>query len=76
MQIDRMWIDDVEVDPETYFTAADDDLDHLFCECLPDLSLCGRDISEDRIVPPEAELSHPCVVCMDLEEVACPRCGY
>lgn len=76
MRIDRMWIDDVEVDPQTYLTdhPDHDELDHLFCECSPDISLCGTDIEDDPVIPDDEEPEQLCVVCEDLDENGCPRC--
>lgn len=54
-----------------------DDLSHVFCQCDPDLALCGRDITgepkSDEVdwVPDE----DTCVVCDDLTDSLCPRCG-
>jgi len=47
------------------------DLNHVFC-CIPDLALCGVDISGDEIVDyDEAD----CIVCLDLEDQTRPVCG-
>lgn len=49
------------------------DIEHIVCECSPDLALCGIDCSD----MPWAEREHqPCVVCSDLEPLPCPRCGW
>jgi hypothetical protein len=46
-------------------------LNHIFC-CEPDIALCGADISGDEIVDYD---DADCVVCLDLEDKTCPRCG-
>lgn len=53
--------------------AVGSDLDHLYC-CNSDLSLCGLDIADlDELEEfPEDDL---CIVCRELEEKPCERCG-
>lgn len=48
-------------------------IDHLFHDCDPDWSLCGLDISDEPFI--EGAVPNPCVVCADLEEHPCHRCG-
>lgn len=50
----------------------DPKLTHLFC-CDPDLSLCGLDLSLTPYGMSPGE--EQCVVCVDLEDAVCPRCG-
>ena len=45
---------------------------HYYCECDPDRALCGLDITDF----PETEHEPECVVCVDLGDLRCPRCGY
>lgn len=54
-------------------SAASSDLDHLYC-CDPDLSLCGLDIADlDELEDfPDEDL---CIVCRELGELPCERCG-
>lgn len=54
----------------------DDDLDHLFCCCSPDLALCGTDISDEPVCEDDEDQDNPCVVCVDLEAAICSRCGF
>lgn len=49
-----------------------DDLTHVHC-CEPYRALCGADLHEAVIVEPEEETT--CVVCADLDEQPCPKCG-
>lgn len=49
----------------------DDAIVHLYCECDPNISLCGIDVTDDPEYP-SAEAS--CVVCIDLDEWVCERC--
>lgn len=50
----------------------DTDLNHIWC-CDPDLALCGTDVS----TVPEIETEEVnCVVCLDLEDQPCARCGH
>lgn len=58
--------------PQRSRPRADDDLAHLYCECDPDVSLCGLDISGE---PEATDPADWCVVCDDLNEFPCPRCG-
>lgn len=60
---------------ETRSTAGDDDdLDHLWC-CDHDLALCGADISDAEDWTSLDEMPNVCVVCLDLADTICPRCG-
>ena len=52
------------------------ELDHLFCDRhAPTRALCGADISGHQLAHDSAVLTEPCVVCLDLEEQPCGRCG-
>lgn len=46
--------------------------DHYFCECDPDLGLCGTDLRK-HVINEGCEVS--CVVCDDLAYEPCERCG-
>lgn len=54
----------------------DDELVHYYCECNPDIALCGWDLTDREETDDEAG----CVVCADLEaaEAPCfsPTCPY
>jgi hypothetical protein len=53
-------------------TESDDCLRHVYC-CDPETALCGTDLSDtDETDDDDAPT---CVVCLDLEDVTCPRCG-
>lgn len=52
----------------------DDDLDHIYCDCDPNRSLCGIDITDLTDVEDE-QLELPCVVCVELDKQKCARCG-
>ncbi|MFK0172650.1 hypothetical protein ACIQU5_28025 [Streptomyces sp. NPDC090306] len=60
--------------PELATTDGDDGdgLTHLWC-CDPDTALCGSDLTGDEDLDDDAEVD--CIVCLDLEETVCPRCG-
>lgn len=54
-----------------------DELYHVVCQCDEDTALCGLDVSDipytvDFI--PEDDIV--CVVCEDLAQRPCERCGY
>ena len=51
--------------------STDDTVDHYYC-CDEDESLCGLDLSD---VPHIDHLPNLCVVCDDLVQATCPRCG-
>lgn len=53
-----------------------DDVEHAYCDCLPDTALCGVDLtgSEDTGHSFE-EVIDPCVVCDILVDQECERCG-
>lgn len=53
-------------------TSSGDDLDHTYCECDPDVALCGADVSDAPVI---VEPLNPCVVCEDLDPLPCERCG-
>ncbi|MEU3160028.1 hypothetical protein ABZ753_21595 [Streptomyces griseoincarnatus] len=59
--------------PVTETTDIDNETTHVFC-CDPDRALCGHDVSNDPEVPNPTP--NDCVVCLDLEEQPCPRCGF
>lgn len=52
---------------------ADDQLVHLFCDCTPDDSLCGLDISDATYNDNPAD--PVCVVCDDFVDEHCKECG-
>ena len=60
--------------PTDIDTGMDDELDHWYC-CDPDRSLCGRDISDLEECEEWSCDDHPCVVCEDLVDLPCERCG-
>ena len=68
----------VEVLPQPVApTTADDDLDHIYCECTPDIAFCGEDVSTSPIVD-ESSLNEVCALCDVLHEAndgVCARCG-
>lgn len=53
-----------------------DELVHIFCACSEWLGLCGADITGDKYhgpyLGPETD---DCVVCVDLVDQQCERCG-
>lgn len=51
---------------------SDDDLDHTVCDCDENIALCGRDVTEEPWVE---DGPNPCVVCRELNDLACERCG-
>ena len=50
----------------------EDHLTHVYCHCNPDRGLCGVDLSNCPVVRTNEDL---CVVCADLDQLACERCG-
>jgi len=65
----------IEESIEVARTSADDDLDHIYCDCDPDLGLCGSDISAAIFIGDDEQLDFLCLVCDDLADDPCPRCG-
>lgn len=55
-------------------SADDDDLDHLWC-CDRDVALCGANITNATDWLGAGDMPDECVVCHDLEDQICPRCG-
>lgn len=55
-------------------SADDDDLGHIFCDCDENRALCGADVTDCPVVE-DRDDSLLCVVCADLEDVPCERCG-
>lgn len=53
----------------------DDELDHWSCECDPDRALCGREISDLEECEEWSHDAEVCVVCDDLVDLPCERCG-
>lgn len=52
----------------------DDGLEHYCCRCNPDIALCGVDLEDAEYLPP-GESPNDCVVCLDLKDKPCSRCG-
>ena len=67
----------VEILPKTLY--GDDSIDHIYCECDRNVSLCGFDISDHFDNGMETEEDNPdfCVVCLEIEEAnqPCRNCG-
>lgn len=59
--------------PATELTGFDNDTTHVTC-CDPDTALCGWDVSNTPVV--SDGVGHDCIVCVDLEDQPCPRCGF
>ena len=60
--------------PAVSDTDKDDELDHWYCECDPTVMLCG--VSADGLR--EGHTGNPaniCLVCDDLVDRPCERCG-
>jgi hypothetical protein len=56
----------------------DDDWTHLFCDCDPDVALCGADLAgvdEVDYDEPDADECPLCVVIADVAGDVCARCG-
>jgi len=54
----------------------DDNLEHYYCECDDSVALCGADITDapDHTAS-DTPFEDDCVVCIDLVDAACLRCG-
>lgn len=48
------------------------DMTHLFCDCNEDVSFCGLDISA---LPCDEDINEYCIVCAEMSEKPCERCG-
>lgn len=57
--------------PQSSEPTTNDGLVHVFC-CIYDLGLCGTDLTD---VPEVLEDEITCVVCHDLRDQPCERCG-
>jgi hypothetical protein len=62
-----------KTEPSTQDILDDSDIVHFVCNCDEDTALCGIDVSE---ADETDSLEDTCVVCVDLNEFPCPRCGY
>lgn len=54
------------------------EIEHIFCDCDPDIALCSTDISGEEDIGAWDEYSeNMCIVCVDLYEnqIPCVRCG-
>ena len=47
---------------------------HIICRCNEDIALCGHETTGDEIRD-EVPSEDVCVVCDDLGDLPCPRCG-
>lgn len=54
--------------------AGDEELRHLVC-CVDDVAMCGSLVADCDWELWNAAGNLPCVVCAELDEVGCPRCG-
>ncbi|WP_155054548.1 hypothetical protein [Streptomyces blattellae] len=52
-----------------------EDLSHAVCDCDEDTALCGTDVTGVPWATDGEEPPSPCVVCLDLADQPCPRCG-
>jgi hypothetical protein len=59
-------------EPVALRDSGDDSFTHVVC-CNPNLALCGSDVTDVDWVGDDVEAT--CVVCAELEELACTRCG-
>ncbi len=68
------------LEPETQTGDGEEDgLTHtVVCvDCLPDLAICGKDVSGEPWFGPEDEAPNCCVVCEELApRIVCPKCGF
>lgn len=66
-----------ELLPKTLY--GDDSIDHIYCPCDRNISLCGFDISDhfDKGIETEEDSPDFCVVCLEIEEAnqPCRNCG-
>lgn len=46
---------------------------HWVCECRDDIALCGADVAGEKWMDDDEDVT--CVVCNDLVDLDCPRCG-
>lgn len=54
----------------------DDTIEHYYCSCSPNVSLCGLDVSDaNDHTDMDTPLEDDCVVCVDFLETPCERCG-
>lgn len=54
-------------------TNGPDDIIHLVCECDEDVAFCGERFPPGKPFRDNEEAN--CVVCLDLDQFACERCG-
>ena len=66
---------ETDVKPSSTDGTSDEELDHLYCECSEDIALCGTDLSEAEELSFLLNGAVDCIVCMDLVEFPCSRCG-
>lgn len=48
---------------------------HAICECNEDIGLCGAELEGDILDLDDFPLDEWCVVCLELSELPCRRCG-
>ncbi|MFJ9114447.1 hypothetical protein ACIRJO_02740 [Streptomyces sp. NPDC102394] len=59
--------------PPTAGEPVDDTLTHAVCPCNDDLALCGANVAGQTWADESEDVD--CVVCLDLVEQPCQRCG-
>ncbi|CBG73096.1 hypothetical protein SCAB_60771 [Streptomyces scabiei 87.22] len=62
-------------EPATTTNGHGDDLSHGVCDCDEDTALCGTDVTGVPWATKDDESDNLCIVCVDLVELPCPRCG-
>lgn len=51
-----------------------DELHHVYC-CDENLALCGTDVTKYQEAEPPSDADKRCIVCEDLIDTTCERCG-
>lgn len=65
---------DTQIKPATAKPPTEDLL-HFYCECEPPKSYCGIPVIAEQVVDDDPVGIQPCLVCVELMGITCPRCG-
>ena len=67
-------VTETEEKPDTTGNDFGNDLEHYCCTCSINVAFCGADLSDAEYVEYE-ETPDDCVVCVELKDRPCERCG-
>lgn len=65
----------LDTEPSTTNNNDDGDILHYYCDCEPEIAVCGKDLTGTAEVEKMGDNDQLCVVCEELFDFPCKRCG-